>query len=107
MSLEIGRFTSFPPSPGPLRERPEPDPGAPSEPRPAVAEIPATPPADVRTQVALAAQRAADLAAANRELHFAKDEETGRIVVQVRELDGRVVRTIPPSRALAMLTGIR
>ena len=107
MSLEIGRFSSNLPTLGLPRERPTAAAATAAEPRPAVEEIPATPPADVRTQVALAAQRAADLAAANRELHFAKDEETGRIVVQVRELDGRVVRTIPPSHALAMLTDIR
>jgi flagellar protein FlaG len=87
---EIGRFTSL------VRGG-----AAHGEP---VGEIPAEPPAEVRAQVDVAARRAADLAAADRELHFAKDEETGRIVIQLRELDGRVIGTIPPSQALALMT---
>ena len=39
-----------------------------------------------------------ELAAANRELHFRRDEATGRIIIEVRTLDGEVLRTIPPSR---------
>ena len=67
--------------------------------------IPAAPPADVRDEVDAAAQRAADLAAAGRELHFTHDAVTGRVVVQVRALDGRVLRTIAPSQALAIMSG--
>ena len=36
----------------------------------------------------------------NRELHFETDEETGRVIIQVRDLEGNVIRTIPPSDAL-------
>jgi flagellar protein FlaG len=64
-----------------------------------------TPPAEVSEQVASAAQRAADLFADNRELHFTKDQQSGRIIVQVRDLDGNVLRTIPPSHALAVMSG--
>jgi FlaG protein len=64
-----------------------------------------TPPADVSDQVAFAAQRALDLFADNRELHFSKDEQSGRIIVQVRDLDGNVLRTIPPSKALQVASG--
>ncbi len=67
--------------------------------------IPASPPPEVQAQVTEALQRAHDLFAENRELHFAKDPETGRIVVQVRDLQGNVVRTIPPSEALEVMTG--
>jgi len=72
-----------------------------------VADIswPATPPPEVQDEIAAARDRAADLASQNRELHFSKDEETGRVVVQVRDLDGNVIRTIPPSEALAVMTG--
>jgi FlaG protein len=66
---------------------------------------PASPPSDVSAQVAEAHQRAEQLAAANRELHFAKDPDTGRIIVEVRDLDGKVLRTIPPSHALAVMSG--
>ena len=39
------------------------------------------------------------------ELHFSKDSETGRVVIQVRDLDGNVLKTIPPSRALDVMSG--
>ena len=110
MSLEIGRFSpnlhaaALLRTPAPGRGDAAVKPGAETE-RAKPADIPATPPADVRAQVEEAAKRAAEYAANNRELHFAKDAETGRIVVQVRQLDGRVIRTVPPSHALALMTG--
>ena len=45
------------------------------------------------------------MAADNRELHFAKDPNSGRIVVEVRDLDGNVLRVIPPSEALELMSG--
>jgi hypothetical protein len=68
--------------------------------------IPPTPPPEVLDEVRAAADRAEAFAAQNRELHFTHDEDTGRVIVQVRDLDsGKVVRTIPPSGALAALAG--
>jgi hypothetical protein len=68
--------------------------------------LPAFPPADVLDQVAAAAERAEEMAAQNRELHFEKDPETGRVIVQVRDLaSGEVIRTIPPSKALDAMSG--
>jgi hypothetical protein len=68
--------------------------------------IPAVPPSEVRDAIRVAADRADALAAMNRELHFERDEESGRVIVQVRDLtSGEVVRTIPPSHALAVLAG--
>ena len=63
------------------------------------------PPPELRAEIEFASQRAAQLAAQNRELHFAKDEDSGRIIVQVRDLDGNVIRTIPNSEALDVLSG--
>src|SRR5690348_9098232 len=54
--------------------------------------IPASPPKDVSAQVAGALERAHELYARNRELHFTKDQESGRIVVEVRDLEGNVLR---------------
>jgi hypothetical protein len=71
----------------------------------ALVSLSASPPAEVRDAIGAAAARAAELRAANRELHFHKDEKTGRVIVQVRDLDGRVIRTIPPSEALDVLSG--
>jgi FlaG protein len=71
----------------------------------AVISLPPSPPPEVLDEVAAARERAAELAAQNRELHFSKDDETGRVIVQVRDLEGNVIRTIPPSGALAVLAG--
>jgi hypothetical protein len=76
--------------------------------RPAdVAELslPAFPPAEALDAVGAAANRVDELAAQNRELHFRKDKETGRVIVEVRDLDGNVIRTIPPSSALEVMSG--
>ena len=68
--------------------------------------IPATPPAEVLDAIGAAADRADAMAAQDRELHFERDPESGRVVVQVRDLSTReIVRTIPPSEALGMLSG--
>jgi flagellar protein FlaG len=67
--------------------------------------IPAMPPSDALREVDLAAARADELWRDKRELHFAIDEESGRVTVQVRDLEGRVVRMIPPSEALDVLSG--
>jgi hypothetical protein len=67
--------------------------------------IPAAPPPDVLREVDRAGARAEELWRDQRELHFEMDEESGRVIVQVRDLDGRVIRTIPPSEALDIMSG--
>jgi uncharacterized FlaG/YvyC family protein len=67
--------------------------------------IPASPPPDVIVEVGQAAARVEELAKANRQLHFEKDPTSGRIIVQVQDLDGNVLRTIPPSSALDVMSG--
>jgi hypothetical protein len=67
--------------------------------------IPASPPPEVLAEVDAAWERASELAAANRELHFRRDERTGRTIIEVRTLDGEVLRTIPPSRLLDVMAG--
>jgi hypothetical protein len=67
--------------------------------------IPAEPPPDALREVDRAAARAEDLWRDQRELHFEMDEDSGRVIVQVRDLDGNVVRTIPPSEALHIMSG--
>lgn len=71
----------------------------------AVISLPPSPPAEVLDEVARARDRAAELAADNRELHFSTDEKSGRVIVQVRDLQGNVIRTIPPSDALMVMAG--
>ena len=67
--------------------------------------LPAHPPTEVLDAIGAAAARAAELRADNRELHFSKDQATGRVIVQVRDLEGNVIRTIPPSKALDIMSG--
>ena len=71
----------------------------------AVLSLPAAPPPEVLDAIGAAAERAAELRSQNRELHFRKDESTGRVIVQVRDLAGNVIRTIPPSSALEIMAG--
>jgi hypothetical protein len=65
--------------------------------------IPASPPPEVVNEM-LAAQRAiSDMRARGRELHF--DMDSGRLRIQVRDLEGNVLKEIPPSRALEIAAG--
>jgi hypothetical protein len=65
--------------------------------------IPASPPAEVVAEM-LAAQRAIDeMHARGRTLHFAMDGP--RVRIEVHDLDGNVLKEIPPSRALEVATG--
>jgi hypothetical protein len=110
MSVQLGHLSLVAAASGPTGAPGHPPVPSPAPPAPAVVPvtsdvIPASPPPEVQAQVTEALQRAHDLFAENRELHFAKDPETGRIVVQVRDLEGNIVRTIPPSEALEVMTG--
>ena len=63
------------------------------------------PPPEVLHEVDRAAERADDLWRDGYELHFEVDEESGRVAVRVRDLDGDVIRTIAPSEALDVMAG--
>ena len=52
-----------------------------------------------------AADRVQELHAQNRELHFSRDEKSNRVVIEVRDLDGNVIKTIPPAKALEIMSG--
>jgi hypothetical protein len=112
MSLEIGRLTFATPAVAPQ-----------SSPAPAQAgfsaalagaqdakgtrdsAIPASPPADALDAVDRAGRRAVDLASQNRELNFRQDDKTGRLVVEIRDLQGHVLETIPHAKALDIMSG--
>ena len=112
MTFEIGQLTLHPAaaaSPAPARPAPRS-----AEPLAALERtlapdtsdvIPATPPPEVLAEVDAAWQRSAELAAQNRELHFSRDEHSGRTIIEVRTLDGDVLRTIPPSQMLDVMAG--
>jgi hypothetical protein len=66
--------------------------------------LPASPPEHVLEQMYDASKVADTLRAQARELHF-EAVGSGRVVVQVRDLDGNVIRTIPPAAALDVAGG--
>jgi hypothetical protein len=110
MDLRIGHL-NFTPPPAPAK-RAAADPASaqfsvsgPREDSARIGGIPASPPEDALREVDRAAARADELRRDQRELHFEMDEDSGRVVVQVRDLDGRVIRTIPPSEALGIMSG--
>jgi FlaG protein len=109
MTFEIGLLTSAPsvaappaPAASPV-ERPVP--AAPAGPVDRSDIIPASPPGEVLAEVDAAWERAEMLAAVNRQLHFERDEEAGRIIIEIRTFDGEVLKTIPPSGALNIMSG--
>jgi hypothetical protein len=71
-----------------------------------VKAIPATPPPDLIDQISTAARVAEELRSMGRELHFEPPATPGgRVVVQVRDLSGNVIRTVPPAEALEIAGG--
>jgi hypothetical protein len=107
MSFEIGPVSRFTPTSSPRPAQPVADGFERELARAdrARLSIPAAPPPAVLDEVGAAAQRAEQLAAADRELHFRCCEQTGRVVVDVRDLAGNVLRTIKGSEALEVMAG--
>jgi flagellar protein FlaG len=67
--------------------------------------VPSRPPAEVLAEMEAASRRYDELRSQQRELHFTHDPEQNRVVVEVRDLEGNVLRTIPPSKALDVISG--
>jgi flagellar protein FlaG len=63
------------------------------------------PPDELLEEMGLAAEVYERLAARGRELRFRLDPPTGRVTVEVRDLDGKLLYTIPPTRALEIAGG--
>ena len=70
-----------------------------------VGEVPPAPTEEARAMVDRAAERVEQLHADDRELHFSREEGTNRVIIEVRDLDGNVIKTIPPSKALDIMSG--
>ena len=66
--------------------------------------LPASPPDSVLEEMFAASRVANTLHEQGRELHF-EPTGNGRVVVQVRDLDGNVIRTIPAGKALDVAAG--
>jgi FlaG protein len=63
------------------------------------------PPPEVEAEVQAAARAAVRLHEIGRQLRFSRDEESGKIVVEVRDLDGNVLRRVPPSEVFDFASG--
>jgi hypothetical protein len=67
--------------------------------------FPSTPPSEVHDAIAVASQAPDRLAAQNRAMHFHIDDRTGRLSVEVHDLQGNVLFTVPASKALDVAAG--
>ncbi|HEX5145395.1 MAG TPA: hypothetical protein VFV85_00125 [Conexibacter sp.] len=68
-------------------------------------DIPAGPPPEVLEAMDAAGRTARELHAQGRELHFIPGDHGERVRIEVKDLDGNVLREIPPSQALDVATG--
>lgn len=67
--------------------------------------IASNPPPEVHDAIAVAGQAYAQLAAKDRQLHFNVDARTGQVSVEVHDLRGNVLFTVPSSKALEIAAG--
>jgi hypothetical protein len=111
MSLPIGRFTPYqalaasPLAGAGAQATAALDQGTPAATDTLLGSIPPAPTEEARQMVDRAAQVVDDLYKNNRELHFSVDKSTNRVVIEVRDLEGHVLKTIPPAKALDVMSG--
>jgi hypothetical protein len=65
--------------------------------------IPASPPPELRHEILVAQRAVAEMRARGRELHFEMTE--GRLRIEMRDLDGNVLKEIPGRQALEIASG--
>jgi hypothetical protein len=65
--------------------------------------IPASPPPELREQVLVAQRAVTEMRARGRELHFEMTD--GRLRIEMRDLDGNVLKEIPGREALEIASG--
>jgi flagellar protein FlaG len=70
-----------------------------------VSGIPSSPPSEVLDAMGTASNVYDQLAAKNRGLSFKIDDATGKVVVAVHDLEGKVLFTVPASKALDIASG--
>jgi flagellar protein FlaG len=67
--------------------------------------IPSSPPPEVQQAMGVAAQSYDKLQASGRGLHFKVDDATGKLIVEVHDLHGKLMFTVPASKALDIASG--
>ena len=116
--MQIGRFTSYESlAASPLASAAQATPPVPpldaayrtvggaEEEGTVLGSVPPAPTAEARDMVDRASERVQELVKQNRELHFKRDEASNRVVIEVRDLEGNVIKTIPPAKALDIMSG--
>lgn len=67
--------------------------------------IPSSPPPEVQAAMHVASQSYDKLQAGGRGLHFKVDDATGKLIVEVHDLHGKLMFTVPASKALDIAGG--
>src|SRR5947209_20291774 len=67
--------------------------------------IPSSPPPEVQDAMGVAAQSFDKLQDSGRGLHFRVDDATGKVIVEVHDLHGKLMFTVPASKALDVASG--
>lgn len=67
--------------------------------------FPSSPPPEVHDAIAVAAESYKQLAATNRQLGFQVNGRTGKLTVEVQDLKGNILFTVPASKALDVAAG--
>ena len=67
--------------------------------------FPSSPPPEVHDAMAVAAQSYDKLQKAGKELSFQVDDRTGKLTVEVHDLSGNLLFTVPASKALDIAGG--
>jgi hypothetical protein len=67
--------------------------------------LPAAVPPELSAAVDAASRRAAALASNGRDLHF-EVTDSGELVVQLRDRNGWVLKTLTPTQALSLMGGL-
>lgn len=109
MSFDIASVGGVAPLPGPARTEAA---AAGSTTAPASAAdpvkvdtIPSSPPPEVQAAMSVAAQSYDKLQDSGRGLHFKVDDATGKLIVEVHDLHGNLLFTVPASKALDIAGG--
>ncbi len=75
------------------------------EPTVSLSAFPSSPPQEVLDQMGSAAHTYETLSSQGRELRFARDQQSGRTRIEVRDPAGNVLRTLTHAQALALAAG--
>jgi len=67
--------------------------------------IPSSPPPEVHEAMGVAAQAYDNLQAQGRQMRFKVNEGTGKLVVEVHDLHGKLLFQVPASKALDVASG--